>query len=240
LFLDADCEITPDHFEIMHPYLSSHKHKLLSIRERPMGNSWIQKIGSPSKRVLYFVLGKLFAIPVIHAGCLYMRGKSFSSLKGFNPESLCEDIDLGIRVGMPHIQLINKPIVTEISDRRLSRLGLFSTIGIPARCTAMMFLSYNIVPTPAAQSLSKNFLKLGKTHMPVHLWWNDPNRTLQITRSAALKTFFLWIQLLIYLQIGLIKPKESPSINRGSFSKFRYYSRTFKTNSNKSKIIARD
>lgn len=206
LFLDADCQVSPDHFEVVLPAFGKPGNKLIAVQERAHFRFRLQTWGSALKRLFQKGLCRRYSLPMVHAGCLYVQASAFRVLQGFNPDYLCEDIELGLRVGARHLHVLHRPIVAEISDRRLHRLGVLSTLGIPARCTAMLFLSRHVFPSPAAQALHRAFAKLGPAQVPISLWWHDPEQRLQITWGEALRLTWLWFCLLVALECKLIRP----------------------------------
>ena len=206
LFLDADCEVTPDHFPAVLPLLTESPAKLIAVQERPWFPTRIQTWGSALKRAFQSWLGERYELPMVHAGCLYIQAATFRALQGFNPDYLCEDIELGLRVGKRHLRVVHQPIVAEISDRRLHRLGSLTTLGIPARCAAMLFLARHVFPSPTARALLTQFAKLGPAQVPIALWWHDPEQRLKISWPTALRLTWLWLCLLVALECKLIRP----------------------------------
>lgn len=205
LFLDADCQVSPDHFEEVLPAFGKPGNKLIAVQERAHFRFRLQTWGSALKRLFQKGLCRRYALPMVHAGCLYVQAAAFRALQGFNPDYLCEDIELGLRVGARHVHVLHRPIVAEISDRRLHRLGVLTTLGIPARCTAMLFLSRHVFPSPAARALHTAFAELGPAQVPISLWWHDPQQRLKISWPAALRLTWLWFCLLVALECKLIR-----------------------------------
>lgn len=205
LFLDADCRVAVDHFTRISAHLHDAEAVLLSVQERPNLPRGILRLGNRIKRAMQRWSATVWGIPVVHAGCLYVRAPEFMRVGGFNHEHLFEDIELGLRFSPHRVRVLAEPEVVEVSDRRMHRVGALASLVVPARCTAVMFLSSQVARTWLASLFLAAFLKLGEDRLPAHLWWSDPERRLSASLGTAVVVTALWWLILFGLWTGALK-----------------------------------
>ena len=205
LFLDADCRVAPDHFVRIARHLHDPGAAVLSVQERPNLPRGTLRLGNRVKRAMQRWSAEVWGIPVVHAGCLYVRARDFLAVGGFNHEHLFEDIELGFRFDPARVRVLADPEVVEVSDRRMHRVGAWASLVVPARCTAVMFLSSQVAESRLASLFLSTFLKLGEDRLPAHLWWSDPERRLSASLGSALVVTLLWWAILFALWTGALK-----------------------------------
>lgn len=205
LFLDADCRLEPDHLERMVWHLHDPSVVLISVQERPNLPHGLLRVGNRLKRATQRWAAERFGIPVVHAGCLYVRTPEFIGVGGFNHEHLFEDIELGFRFDPSRIRVLSEPGVVEVSDRRLHRVGALASLVVPARCSAVMFISSQLAGSWLASLFLSAFLRLGEDRLPAHLWWNDPEGRLNASLGSAAIVTVLWWVILFCLWTGALR-----------------------------------
>ncbi|MNK75164.1 Glycosyl transferase family 2 [compost metagenome] len=205
LFLDADCRVAPDHFGRIARHLHDPEAALLSVQERPNLPRGLLRLGNRIKRAMQRWSATVWGIPVVHAGCLYVRARDFMRVGGFNHEHLFEDIELGFRFDPSRVRVLAEPEVVEVSDRRMHRVGALASLVVPARCSAVMFLSSQVAESGLASAFLTTFLKLGEDRLPSHLWWCDPERRLNASLGTAIVVTALWWAILFCLWTGALK-----------------------------------
>lgn len=205
LFLDADCRVAPDHFVQIARHLQDPGAAVLSVQERPNLPRGTLRLGNRVKRAMQRWSAETWGIPVVHAGCLYVRAREFMAVGGFNHEHLFEDIELGFRFDPSRVRVLAEPEVVEVSDRRMHRVGAWASLVVPARCAAVMFLSSQVAESRLASLFLATFLKLGEDRLPAHLWWSDPERRLSASLGSAVVVTMLWWTVLFALWTGALK-----------------------------------
>jgi hypothetical protein len=184
---------------------------LLSVQERPLLRG-ILRHGNRLKRAMQRWSAEVWGIPVVHAGCLYVRAQEFADVGGFNHEHLFEDIELGFRFDPSRVRVLAEPEVVEVSDRRMHRVGALASLVVPARCSAVMFLSSQVATSWLASLLLSTLLKLGEDRLPAHLWWSDPEQRLSSSLGSAIVVSLLWWAILLALWTGALRrhPRRMP------------------------------
>lgn len=212
LFLDADCRVTEDHFSQMAWHLHDPGVTLVSVQERPnLPREWL-RLGDRLRRSTQRWSAARWGIPIVHAGCLYVRTPEFMRVGGFNHEHLFEDIELGFRFDPAEVRVLGDPPVVEISDRRVQRIGVLASLVVPARCAGVMFISNWLEGSRLASWFLAAFLKLGNDRLPAHLWWSDPERRLHASFGAAFAVTTLWWLVLFGLWTGALKRQRQPRL----------------------------
>lgn len=183
---------------------------LISVQERPNLPHGLLRVGNRFKRAFQRFSAERWGIPIVHAGCLYLRAPDFRSVGGFNHEHLFEDIELGFRFAPARIRVLAEPEVVEVSDRRLHRVGHLASLVVPARCSAVMFLASQVADSRLASFFLAAFLRLGEDRLPAQLWWSDPHGRLRASLGSATLVTLLWLLVLFGLRTGALRRQSSP------------------------------
>lgn len=201
LFLDADCRLSRDFFARTADLLGHSELALITVQERPVFSHWHKKAFNWLKRVQQAWLASHLDLPIVHAGCLYVRAQSFLAAGGFSSEHLFEDIEFGFRFARGEIQVVRAPIVAEVSERRLQRVGRLASWVMPARFSAILILQRFFSRSPWRDRVQRALQGAQPVSLPVGLWWHDPEGRLHCNLLDAVRVYGLLVMILLVLRL---------------------------------------